>query len=190
MSSNVPDLMEGPAGFSGALLRLLSPLSSSASVIGTLWILFIMLVINTDVLGRQLFNYPVQSVPEIISHSVVAIVFLQLTETQKKGRLIRSDLLLRTVLTKYPRIGFLLLSFHNLLGALVMGTLFYYTVPRLLKAFERAEYVGTLGSLTFPLWPLIAIVAFSSGVAALFYLIHMVNPKYAKSVELEDVSHG
>ena len=48
------------------------------NAIGTLWIFMLMLLISADVLGRELLGTPIRGVTEIISLSIVAIVFLQL----------------------------------------------------------------------------------------------------------------
>ena len=53
-----------------------------------------MLLINSDVLGRNLFNAPVRGVTELVSLSIVGIVFLQLADTLHSGRFTRADVLL------------------------------------------------------------------------------------------------
>ena len=40
-----------------------------------------MVLINSDVIGRNLFNAPILGVPEMTSLSIVGIVFLQLADT-------------------------------------------------------------------------------------------------------------
>ena len=53
-----------------------------------------MILINTDVLGRNLLGTPVRGVTEIVSMSIVgAMVFLQLADTLRVGRLTRADVL-------------------------------------------------------------------------------------------------
>src|SRR5690606_9515711 len=48
------------------------------NVIGTLLIVAIMVLVNVDVIGRGAFDAPVAGVPELVSMSIVAIVFLQI----------------------------------------------------------------------------------------------------------------
>jgi len=71
-----------------------SHLIGGLNAIGTLWIFLLMVVINTDVFSRLLFNHPIDGVPELIELSIVGIVFLQLCDTVRAGRLTRSDGLL------------------------------------------------------------------------------------------------
>ena len=42
---------------------------------GTLLILALLVLINTDIVGRAFFNTPVSGVPEMVRLSIVAIVF-------------------------------------------------------------------------------------------------------------------
>ena len=69
-------------------------LTRTLNAIGTLWIVALMLLINSDVLGRELFNSPVRGVTELVSLSIVGIVFLQLADTLWSGRMTRADVLL------------------------------------------------------------------------------------------------
>ena len=64
-------------------------LSSALNVLGSIWILAVMVLINVDVFGRALFNDPVAGVPEMVQLSIVGIVFLQITHTLRMRRFIR-----------------------------------------------------------------------------------------------------
>jgi TRAP-type mannitol/chloroaromatic compound transport system permease small subunit len=64
------------------------------NALGTLWILALMVLINVDVLGRNLLVMPVRGVTELVSLSIVGIVFLQLADTLRVGRFTRADVLL------------------------------------------------------------------------------------------------
>ena len=46
--------------------------------IGTLWILGLLILINADVFGRNIFHAPIDGVIEMIEISMIAIVFLQI----------------------------------------------------------------------------------------------------------------
>ena len=166
------------------LLSWLRPISAATSIVGTLWIFMIMLLINADVLGRQLFNHPVPGVPEVVAQSIVAIVFLQLSDAQIRGRMIRSDVILSRIFSANKAVGRFLLSLHNLAGASLMGLMCYFTLPRLINAWVNEEYVGTMGTFTFPLWPIAAIIVLASALSSIYYLIFMISPSYAETIEL------
>ena len=66
-------------------------LTQALNALGTLWIVALMLLINADVLGRDLLGTPVRGVTELVSLSIVGIVFLQLADTLATGRMTRAD---------------------------------------------------------------------------------------------------
>ena len=68
--------------------------NSALNIAGTLLIVAVMLLVNADVIGRGAFDAPVSGVPEMVSMSIVAIVFLQIAQTFRTGRLTRTELLL------------------------------------------------------------------------------------------------
>lgn len=172
------------------VLTGLGALSTLASALGTIWIFAIMILIGCDVVGRQLFDAPVVGVTEIVSQSIVGIVFLQLADAQRRGRMIRSDVFLARILKSKPAVGFALLSFHNLAGAALMATLCWFSWPRLVDAWANDEYVGSLGNFTMAIWPFVAIVVVASGMSALYYLAFALSPRYAAEVEMTEAALG
>ena len=72
-------------------------ITSILNIIGTLLIVSVMVLVNSDVVGRGVFNSPISGVPEIVSMSIVAIVFLQVAQAFRKGRLTRSEAFLNFV---------------------------------------------------------------------------------------------
>jgi TRAP-type mannitol/chloroaromatic compound transport system permease small subunit len=148
-------------------MAVLEALSSVASAVGTLWIFGLMMLIGADVLGRQLFNTPVLGVTEIVSQSIVGIVFLQLADAQRRGRMIRSDIILAGLLKRSPAVGRALLTFHNIAGAVLMALICYFSFPRFLTAWRLDEYVGSFGNFTLPIWPFVGIIVLASAISAL-----------------------
>ena len=70
---------------------LVDYITSVLNIAGTLLIVGVMILVNSDVIGRGMFNAPISGVPEIVSMSIVAIVFLQVAQAFRKGRLTRSE---------------------------------------------------------------------------------------------------
>ena len=64
-----------------------------------------MLLIACDVLGRNLFGRPISGVPELVSLTIVAIVFLQAPQALKAGRMTRSDALAKVLEARAPRLS-------------------------------------------------------------------------------------
>jgi TRAP-type C4-dicarboxylate transport system permease small subunit len=125
---------------------------------GTLWILALMVLINADVFGRALFNSPIAGVPEIVSLSIVGIVFLQITHTLRSGRFIRSDVLIARLAARFPRVGEAVEALHHVIGAALVAVIFVFTLRKLSRAWEIDEYIGTEGDFTAPVWPIFLII--------------------------------
>jgi TRAP-type mannitol/chloroaromatic compound transport system permease small subunit len=80
----------------------LDRLFGAMNALGSLWILVLMALMNLDVAGRNLFNTPVRGVTEMVSLSIVGIVFLQLADTLHSGRFTRAEVLLERLKRSRP----------------------------------------------------------------------------------------
>src|SRR5918995_1383841 len=89
------------------------------NTIGSLWVLLLVLLIDLDAFGRTLFNAPLAGMIEFVAVSLAVIVFCQLADTIRLGKLTRSDTLLAR-LSSGSRGTRALRSGFELLGALVM----------------------------------------------------------------------
>jgi hypothetical protein len=99
--------------FDSGLGHVLSGLNS----VGSVWIFVLMVLINADAFGRTLFNAPINGVPEMIELSIVGIVFLQMGDALRNGRLTRSDGFFNLALTRLPTLGRAMGATFDLLGA-------------------------------------------------------------------------
>lgn len=138
--------------------------------IGTLWILAILILINADVFGRNVLHAPINGVIEMIEISMIAIVFLQLADATRVGRLTRSDGFFGLIQRKVPKLGFVMGSFFDLLGALMMFFILYGTWPSLIEAWTLNDYIGNEGVFTAPKWPMIAILILGSFITLLLFV--------------------
>jgi len=143
-------------------------LIGTMNAIGTVWIIALMLLINSDIIGRALFNSPITGVPELVVFSIVGIVFLQLAHTLRSGSMTRSDVLLEA-LKRAPRIRHALLFLFHLTGAVLFGIVVYKFWPSLASAWgSPARYfMGTPGVFSFPYWPVYAVMLI--GIVAVFF---------------------
>ncbi len=123
------------------------------NALGTLWIVALMLLINTDVLGRNLFNAPVRGVTELVALSIVGIVFLQLADTLHSGRFTRADVLLDRLKRTRPVFAARLQCAYHLVGAALMAVILWAAWAPLVEAIKIREYVGAIGDFTAPVWP-------------------------------------
>jgi len=147
------------------LVRFVDAITSGMNAIGTAWILALMLLINADVIGRGAFGSPISGVPEMVALSIMGIVFLQLANTLRSGKLTRSDALLDLARARAPRLAQAIDAVFHLLGAVLVWVVLSSFFPRLVRSWERDEFVGAVGNFTAPTWPINAIVVL--GAAAM-----------------------
>lgn len=140
------------------------------NAIGSVWIIALMVLINGDIIGREFFRAPVRGVTELVSLSIVGIVFLQLAHTLWVGRFTRAEVLIGKLLQKGSPAGYLLLSFFHLIGAVLLAIIFYASYPVFWHAVEIGEYVGAAGDFTAPTWPVRFIVLLGSACTSLTFL--------------------
>lgn len=140
------------------------------NAIGTLWILALLILINADVFGRNMLHAPINGVIEMIEISMIAIVFLQLGDATRTGRLTRSDGFFGLIKRRAPRTGNAMGAVFDLLGALFMFFILYGTWPSLIEAWTLNDYVGNEGVFTAPKWPMIFILILGSLVTLLLFV--------------------
>lgn len=147
-ASGVPDDSYGVA-----LPLRFHRVTQTLNAVGTIWIISMMLFINADVMGREVFDIPLRGVTEFVAISITGIVFLQLADTFVSGRMTRADLLLMKISRTSPRLSALLHAvYHTLCAALVVVILWASWQP-FLESIQIQEYVGSLGDFTMPVWP-------------------------------------
>ena len=141
------------------------------NAIGSLWVLFLVLLICADAFGRSLLNHPISGVIELVAFSMSVIVFCQLADTVRLGRLTRSDTLLPRLQASRRVSARLTVVSFDLLGMFVMIAIIIGITPLLIESFTRGYYIGELGIFTFPDWPLKALVVLGSVATLLCFVV-------------------
>jgi TRAP-type C4-dicarboxylate transport system permease small subunit len=157
-----------------ASVKLLDRAVIILNAIGSLWVLFLVLVICLDSFGRSLFDRPFDGVNEVVAVSMAFIVFCQLPDTVRLGRLTRSDTFLPRMQASHVLGARLTVIGFDVLGAIVMITILVGTYPRLRESIERGYYIGEQGIFTFPDWPMKAMVVLGSFAALLCFIVRAV----------------
>ncbi len=140
------------------LRRFVDAGTTALNVMGTLLIIAIMLLVNGDVIGRGAFNTPISGVPEMVSMSIVAIVFLQIPQTFRMGRVTRSEALLGWLGKRFKSAhAFVEMIFASAAFALV-AVLLHASGPLFVKSWVRGTYEGTIGDFTAPIWPVKLVI--------------------------------
>lgn len=165
--------MRPPSGvpFLDGLNRVYGYITESFNVIGTVWILALMVLINADAAGRTFLQSPITGVPEIVSLSIVGIVFLQLASALRNGSLTRSDMLLSVLLRRWPQVGAALDSLYNLAGAVTIWFLLQASWPRFVTAWQRGETIGVVGRFVIPTWPIKLILVIGAVAMLVQFLL-------------------
>ncbi|MEP1208481.1 MAG: TRAP transporter small permease subunit [Rhizobiaceae bacterium] len=165
----------GPGPQAHPLRRAIDALTMGLNVVGTLLILAVMLLVNADVIGRGAFGLPISGVPEMVSMSIVAIVFLQVAQTFKKGRLTRSDALLNLVRSRSPRFRAAVELLFCLAAAGIMVQLLSASWPLFVKSWTRNTFEGTIGDFTAPIWPVKLIILIGCSVLIVQLLLSALD---------------
>lgn len=150
---------------------MFSRLLGAMNALGTVWIFLLMVLINSDILGRELFSAPVRGTTELLALSIVGIVFLQLGHALMSGRMTRSDMLIENLLIARPRAGRALQGIFNLLGVVFLVIIFWGSLALFEEAIEIGEYVGAAGDFTAPTWPIRLLILIGAAATGLQYLI-------------------
>jgi len=140
------------------------------NALGSFWILLLVLLVTSDALGRTFLNHPIEGTHEMIQISVVGIVFLQLADTIRTGRLTRSDSILGIIDLHRPRVAAAMQCTFYLLGAAFMGIGLWGSVALLREAIDRGSYIGNDGIFTAPVWPVKTIIVVGLAVCLVQFL--------------------
>lgn len=152
------------------IVKLFDKFLVASNVLGSVWIITIAILVNADVLSRALLGRAIVGVPEIVSQTIVAIVFLQMALTLKVNRFIRSDALTSRLVGRSPGVVRGLSVFNNLSGCVVSIILIFPSWTLLTRAIEKGEYVGEYGHFTMPVWPLKMIIVVGAIALGLQYI--------------------
>jgi len=142
---------------------------------GSLWVLFIVILICSDSFGRTFFNHPLDGVNELVAVSMAFIVFCQLPDTVRLAKLTRSDTYLPRLQASRIFVCRTIVSGFDLLGAAMMAAIIIGTWPLLIESIERGYYIGEQGIFTFPDWPIKGMVVLGSVMTGLVFLIRAVS---------------
>ncbi len=162
-------------------LRVLDKVTQVANICGSLLILVLTALIGADVVSRNFFDSPISGVPEMVTLSIVAIVFLQVPLALKADRITRSDAAIKFLQKRAPVFAGTLNTVFDLLGALVTMVILYATYPILIKSWMRSDFIGAVGDFTAPTWPVKAMIMFGAALLACQFLARIVR-RYSSAV--------
>lgn len=159
----------------GFLLKSLDAITALANVTGSLFILVLVTLITADVIGRNFFGAPISGVPEMVSLTIIAIVFLQAPQALCAGKFTRSDGVIDVLHAMKPRLARWLETSFDLIGIGVLCAILYAHLPVLTRSWQRGDFVGAVGDFTAPTWPVKAMLALGATLLALQFAARIIR---------------
>ncbi len=140
-------------------------LARAIHLFSAFWTLALAVLIFSDVLGREIFSYPIPGTKEIIQNSIVAVTFLQIPLAIYSGSMLRTSIFSDAL----PPIGRRALrTIGAVLGLAFFLGLLWSTWPSFMDAYRIGEYEGE-GALRVPTWPVRGTVLIISAFGLVAY---------------------
>lgn len=170
-----------------ATARVLSVVAQAMNVTGTLIVLALVLLINSDVVSRNLFSAPFRGTYEMVQFLMVMIVFLQLPDVIRINRLTRSDGFLAVLADRRPGIARVFARIIDAASAVFMSFIAFAIWPELQRSWGTGAFYGTPGIFTAPYWPIHTVILVSSSVsAAIFATKALTGRRRPEHLHLEE----
>ena len=146
------------------------PVEIAFSRITGVVIMAMMLLTATDVIGRYVFNSPIQGSYEITEFMLVAVVFLGIAYVQ----LVKGHVKVEVATSWLPQRAQLALDiFAYFIGLVMFSLITWQSGIYAWDAFVTKEY--TWGLLQLPLWPAKSFVTIGCAFLAIQYLADIIT---------------
>jgi TRAP-type C4-dicarboxylate transport system permease small subunit len=153
------------------MTTLIDWVSKTLMVIAAVLAFLLCFLVVGDVSGRVFFGSPIKGTTEVISLAIVTICFLQAGYAIRSGGMLNVD----TVVVKFsPRWQSIFGVLGAFAGLFFFAFLCYGTFDGALHAWASNEFEGE-GAMRVPVWPTRFVMVLGTGLAALCYLILMVQ---------------
>ena len=149
------------------LLRLNDWIARALLTVAAVLAFLLCFLVCADVIGRVVFNSPVKGTPEIVSFSIVIILWLQAAYAIRSGGMIWVDAVHVHLPGRVQRACDVL---GALLGIAFFGLVCWGSIDPALYAWRSNEFEGE-GALRVPVWPARFLVVAGSFLAAFNYLL-------------------
>lgn len=165
------------------LITISDRLSKALMVLAAVWAFGLTFMILADIIGRGAFDAPINGTSELVTASIVIIVFLQAGYAIRSRSMLRADFLVEHLPPKVQRV---LLAVGYLLGAAFFLMVITGGWDESIRSFTEGEYEGE-GALRVPSWPARWTVLGGSAIAMINYLVlafvDVFKPELAASEE-------
>ena len=146
-------------------------------------------LVMANIVGRYVFDFPIEGTAEIVAASIVIIVSLQAGYAIRSRSMLKADFLVVHLPEKVQRV---LLAIGYLLGAAFFLMIITGGWEESILSYVEGEYEGE-GARQVASWPARWTVLIGSGVAMINYLvmayIDVFSPEMLDSEVPDDASH-
>jgi len=136
-------------------------------VMAATWAFILTFIIMADIIGRGVFNDPVNGVREIVANSIVIIVFLQAGYAIRSRSMLSADFVI-DVFPFWARRAALALGY--LLGVAFFVLIIWGGWQLAIDSWTGGEFEGE-GALRVPAWPTRFLILVGSALAIVNYLV-------------------
>jgi len=155
-------------------------ISKFMMVMAATWAFILTFIIMADIIGRGVFNDPVNGVREIVANSIVIIVFLQAGYAIRSRSMLSAEFVI-DVFPVWARRAALALGY--LLGVAFFVLVIWGGWQLAIDSWTGGEFEGE-GALRVPAWPTRFLILVGSALAIVNYLVvaylDVVRPVDAK----------
>ncbi|NTV91578.1 MAG: TRAP transporter small permease [Clostridiales bacterium] len=140
------------------------------NLIGVALMIFMVLLVLVDILGRLLFKSPVPGTYELIEYAMVIVIVFAMAYCQVR----RGHIDVSSLVDMFPKpLQLLVNTLVNLLAAAMMGCMAWQTFVK-----GGIDYVaGTTSAVLYiAKYPFVYLASFGFGLIALVFFIQMLTP--------------
>jgi TRAP-type C4-dicarboxylate transport system permease small subunit len=142
-------------------------ISKFMMVMAATWAFVLTFIIMADIIGRGVFNDPLNGVREIVANSIVIIVFLQAGYAIRSRSMLSADFVIDLLPTWARRAA---LALGYLLGVAFFVLIIWGGWQLAIDSWVGGEFEGE-GALRVPAWPTRFLILVGSALAIVNYLV-------------------
>ena len=149
------------------LITFSDRISKFLMILVAVWAFGLTFLILADIIGRNLFDLPINGTVEMVAASVVIIVFLQAGYAIRSRSMLQADFLVTHLPKRVQRV---LLGIGYFLGAAFFLMIITGGWEESIRSFVDGEFEGE-GALRVPSWPARWTVLIGSALALINYCV-------------------
>jgi TRAP-type C4-dicarboxylate transport system permease small subunit len=150
-----------------SLITFSDRLSKFLMVVAAAWAFGLAFLVLGNIIGRNLFDAPIDGTAEMVAASIVIVVFLQVGYAIRSRSMLKADFLVTHLPHGVQRV---LLAIGYALGAAFFLMIITGGWEESILSYVEGEYEGE-GALRVPSWPARWTVLIGSGLAMINYVV-------------------